>query len=363
MPKNQSMPPSAPVHPWEDTKNPWVRVHLDYAGPFMGKMFLIVIDSFSKWMDVFPLANSNSRITIESLRTCFATHGLPQICVTDNGTCFTSDQFKYFLEINGIRHVTSAPYHPATNGCAERAVRTFKNTIKKLKTEESINTTVNRFLFSYRITPQTTTGKSPSELLMNRKLNSRLHILKPDVVTTKSVISIPRCFEVNNEVWVRNYGKGDKWITGKIVCRTGPISYKVLTDVGELRKHVDQIRRNNITEMNHPIEQEPIETPTPIENRRPIEAEYPSSTTEPSFPTSPQLSQPTSPQSSGPPPSSSPPLSLSPPPPPSMSSPLISPSPVISPTTSLPPVASPSFVSLPPRQRKPPKYLQDYDTS
>ena len=163
--KHQSMPPSAPVHHWENTKNPWVRVHIDYAGPFMGKMFLIIIDSYSKWMDVFPVNNATTSVTIECLRTCFSTHGLPQMCVSDNGTCFTSDKFKHFLDMNGIRHITSAPYHPATNGCAERAVRTFKSAMVKSNSKESIQTIVNRFLFAYRITPQTVTGKAPSELL------------------------------------------------------------------------------------------------------------------------------------------------------------------------------------------------------
>ena len=54
----------------------------------------------------------------------FATHGLPEMLVTDNASYFTSQEFQDFAKLNGIRHVTSAPYHPAPNGLAERAVQT-----------------------------------------------------------------------------------------------------------------------------------------------------------------------------------------------------------------------------------------------
>ena len=51
---HQSIFPSAPVHPWERTNNPWVSLYIDYLGPFMGKMFLVIVDSCSKWVEVFP---------------------------------------------------------------------------------------------------------------------------------------------------------------------------------------------------------------------------------------------------------------------------------------------------------------------
>ena len=54
--------------------------------------------------------------TIQHLRSVFATHGLPEILVTDNNSIFTSEEFKLFTKQNSIRHVTSAPYHPVFNG-------------------------------------------------------------------------------------------------------------------------------------------------------------------------------------------------------------------------------------------------------
>ena len=63
--ENKESPPEAPLHPWEWPYKPWVRLHLDYACPFLGKMFLIVMDAHSKWMEAFPMDTSTSSATIE----------------------------------------------------------------------------------------------------------------------------------------------------------------------------------------------------------------------------------------------------------------------------------------------------------
>ena len=110
--------------------------------------------------------STSSQATIKALRPIFATHGLPEIIVSDNGSAFTSEEFQEFVKQNGIRHLRSAPYHPASNGLAERAVQTFKNAMKKATTSD-LETHLTRFLFQCRITPHTTTGVSPAELLMD----------------------------------------------------------------------------------------------------------------------------------------------------------------------------------------------------
>ena len=173
-------PPEAPLHPWEWPATPWSRIHMDYAGPFMGKMFLVIIDAHSKWMDVHPMSSSTANATIEKLRVTFATLGLPETVVTDNGSAFTSAEFQEFMHQNGVKHIRTAPYHPASNGLAERAVQTFKSAVKRM-TSGTVETKVSRFLFKYRITPHSTTGISPAELIMGRPLRSHLALLQPDL--------------------------------------------------------------------------------------------------------------------------------------------------------------------------------------
>ena len=89
-------------------------------------------------------------------------------------------EFGDFLKQNGIRHIRTAPYHPASNGLAERAVQTFKEGMKKMS-GGSVETRVSEFLARYRITPQTSTGVSPAELLLGRKPRSRLDLDYPEI--------------------------------------------------------------------------------------------------------------------------------------------------------------------------------------
>ena len=124
---NQPVLPSAPLHPWSWPTRRWSRLHIDYAGPFQRNMFLVVINDHSKWIETFPVQSATSNITIDKLRRLFAQFGLPEVIVSDNGSCMSvHEEFESFLCANGINHITSAPYHPASNGLAERAVQIVK---------------------------------------------------------------------------------------------------------------------------------------------------------------------------------------------------------------------------------------------
>ena len=147
-------PATAPLHSWEWPSEPWSRLHLDFAGPFLGQMYLVIVDAHSKWLDVQIMPDITSARTIEKLRIVFATHGLPRKVVTDNGSSFTSEEFQSFMSANGITHITTAPYPPSSNGLAERAVQTFKRGLK-CTTGDSIQERLSKFLFTYRITPST----------------------------------------------------------------------------------------------------------------------------------------------------------------------------------------------------------------
>ena len=112
---NQGNPAAAPSHPWEIPTEPWMRIHMDFAGPFLGKMFLIVVDAYSKWLEVSVMNESTSTSTVSKLRQMFSTHGLPQVSVSDNGPAFVGEEFKTFLKKNGIKHMCTVPYitqHP-----------------------------------------------------------------------------------------------------------------------------------------------------------------------------------------------------------------------------------------------------------
>ena len=108
-----------------------------------------------------------------------------QSMVFQNNLCQIAD----FMKVNGIKHIRSAPYHPSTNGLAERFVQTFKRAMKtSAQDEPNLNTRLSQFLLGYRSTPHATTNVSPGELFLQRKLRTRFDLLKPNVesvVTTK----------------------------------------------------------------------------------------------------------------------------------------------------------------------------------
>ena len=145
---SRKMPPVVPLHPWVKPDHPLSRVHIDYAGPFEGTMFLFLIDAHSRWLEIHPTTMSTSNATIELLRKSFSALGIPDTIVSDNEANFTSNEFAAFLKENGMRHVRSAPYHPASNGIVEWAVQTFKEGMKRLKSGY-VNTRVTRFLLRY----------------------------------------------------------------------------------------------------------------------------------------------------------------------------------------------------------------------
>ena len=232
--QSRNKPPIAPLHHWEWPERPWVRLHIDYAGPCFGKYFLILIDSHSKWLEVHPVNAATAAATIDKLRVIFSTHGLPEMIVSDNGTVFTSKEFSDFMTYNGITHVKSSPYHPSINGLAERAVQTFKTGLKKL-TEGTLESKLSHFLFHYRLTPQTTTGQSPAELLLGRRIKSHLDLLHTNAKT--KVLQALQWQKLNHdksttarvfdEVFVRNHQGTPTWLEGIVTDITGPLSYKI----------------------------------------------------------------------------------------------------------------------------------------
>ena len=249
----QKDPPVAPLHPWLQPNRPWTRVHIDYAGPLEGKMFLLITDAHSRWLEIHPTSTSTSSATIELLRKSFASLGLPEVVVSDNATAFTSYEFTQFLKLNGIRHVRTPPYHPASNGLVERTVQTFKEGFKRLM-KGSLNTRLARFLFKYRMTPHSSTGVSPAELMFGRKLRSQLDLLRPDAARadqqaqdrrreTHDRRAKQRNFTVGDNVYARNYRDGPKWLPGVLCQMEGSVLFQVkLHDGRIMRRHVDQLR-------------------------------------------------------------------------------------------------------------------------
>ena len=174
--EHQHMPAKAPNHPWMVPEKPWSRLHLDHAMNFMGTNWLVLIDAYSKYPCIHPVSSTSIKATTELLEQDFAHFGYPHTVVTDNATSFVSEEFQAWCKERGITHLTGAPYHPATNGAAERLVQTFKQSLTKSSLPP--RAAVLEFLMQYRRTPLAS-GYSPSEILNGRQIRCKIDVLLP----------------------------------------------------------------------------------------------------------------------------------------------------------------------------------------
>lgn len=90
----QSSPEKAELIPWKSSNAVWSRIHIDYAGPVRDFYLLVVIDSYSKFVEVFKTKQITSAFTIDKMRELFSRYGLIDSLVSDNGRQFTSKEFK-----------------------------------------------------------------------------------------------------------------------------------------------------------------------------------------------------------------------------------------------------------------------------
>jgi len=173
-------PPKVIVHPWENPKVNWERIHIDYAGPFQNHYFLICVDAKSKWLEIRLSKTAPTTIsTINHLKDIFSTHGFPEVLVSDNASIFTSEEFKVFCTACEIFQKFIAPGHSATNGLAERNVQTFKRHLTSVMNEPGLLLEkIRKIVFRYRATPLAN-GKSPAELYLNRQIRIELDALLP----------------------------------------------------------------------------------------------------------------------------------------------------------------------------------------
>ena len=128
----------------------------------------MAVDAYSKWPEIVKMSSTTAAQTITVLCQVFMTHGIPEQLASDNGPQF---KFADFCKANGIKHIRVSPYHPASNGLAERMVQTFKQSMKKTtKDGVPLQQRLANFLLTYRMTPQAMRNLAPCELLMGRAL-------------------------------------------------------------------------------------------------------------------------------------------------------------------------------------------------
>ncbi|UYV73818.1 K02A2.6-like [Cordylochernes scorpioides] len=209
--ESADMPPSM-ITEWTWPEKPWHRLHLDLAGPFMGRMFLVIVDAYTKWLKIFILRDIASKTIVDCLRQVFGRFGLPEFLVTDNGRQFVSREMEEFTRMNGIRHTKTSPYNPSTNGAF----------------------------------PQSVLKESPAELLMKRRLKSRFSNLMPKMDMKgegfPDALRKQEHFKIGSDVYFRNYAAGPKWKIGTILKLLSCRHYLIGYEGQSLKRHINQLR-------------------------------------------------------------------------------------------------------------------------
>lgn len=178
-------PVPEPMKRRELPSGPWQHVAIDFLGPLpSGHYLFVVVDYFSRYIEVEIMTKTDTSETIKRLNLIFARFGLPLSITADNGPQFSSEEFRVFCDTNNIKLISTTPYWPQQNGEVERQNRSL---LKRLTISQATNADwieeLNKYLLMYRSSPHSTTKKTPSEMLLGYNIRDRL----PSIYQPKDV--------------------------------------------------------------------------------------------------------------------------------------------------------------------------------
>ena len=172
---NNSTPP-VPLQPNLLPERPWQKVHADFKGPIADTYYMhLVIDQYSKYAEVDILKSTKFEKLKPSLDCIFATHGIPEEFSCDNGPPYNGEEIRQYAREIGMLFNPVTPEDPQCNGFAENFVKTLCKLIHtSCAANKDPREELQNFLLHYRATPHLSTGRSPAEMLMNRRIRTKL---------------------------------------------------------------------------------------------------------------------------------------------------------------------------------------------
>ena len=177
----RSQVPKEPLQPHDIPEGPWRKFGIDYF-TFDGNSYVLICDYFSKFPFLYRAKTSFWSLR-DRLIDLFSIEGYPDEIVSDNGPPFQSKEFAKFLSGLGIKHTTSSPGYPRSNGFIERHIQTVKNMLSKSSNTQSFQ----EVLADLRTTRIGTGLPSPAEILHGRNLTTRAQA-EIDIKAIRSVL-------------------------------------------------------------------------------------------------------------------------------------------------------------------------------
>lgn len=149
-------------------RKPWEILATDIFF-LLGKQYVIIVDTYSKYIEIDKLNDVKVETTIKSLKKIFAGHGIPRILYSDSGTQYSNSKFKQFANEWSFKHIMTTSIHHQSNGLAERHIQTVKRILKKIVQEGK---DVDLGLLQLRNIPIDASGVIPAELLYGRRVRN-----------------------------------------------------------------------------------------------------------------------------------------------------------------------------------------------
>ena len=181
---NQKIP-KAPLIPIPIVKEPFQEVVIDIVGPLprtrSGHEYLLtIIDRMSHYPEAIPVRSIRSPRIVEELIGFFTKFGMPKVIQSDCGSNFVSKYFQEKMTELGIKHVTSSPYHPESQGIVERFHQTLKSMLKKfcLENETEWDKEIPYVLFAFRSVPGEAVNYSPFQLIFGHSVRGPLDVVR-----------------------------------------------------------------------------------------------------------------------------------------------------------------------------------------
>uniref|UniRef100_A0A8D8LZQ7 Uncharacterized protein K02A2.6 n=1 Tax=Cacopsylla melanoneura TaxID=428564 RepID=A0A8D8LZQ7_9HEMI len=230
--------------------------------------YLVVVDYFSKWLEICKLRTKTCSEIISKLKPIFSNFGVPLRCISDNSP-FDSQEIKEFCKSYNIEWITTSPLHSKSNGMAEKAV-----CIAKLIVKKSLDLKIDYLdlLSEYRATTIPSIGFSPSQILLGRLIRTKIHVsknkLKPVKVKTKEIKNKLINNQNKNKVYYDSSARKEEtfvpnqkvlvydnkiWVPGVVVKKLkSPRSYLVHFNGRVLRRNSIYIKKTKV-ELNNSV--------------------------------------------------------------------------------------------------------------
>ena len=204
--------PSQPKEPLQSREAPsraFQEIHADFC-EFDGNKFLVVVDGYSGWPSLFHFGtHATTNNLINEMRHLFCQTAVPETLFTDGGPQFTSSAFQAFLRRWGVRHTTSSPHYPCSNGRAEAAVKQIKKILRgaSYQSGQLDRDAVAEALLLYKNTPLYD-GRVPAKMVFGRHVRDTLpaHRRNFDGEWKREMDEMEKFDEVHEKV-ERNYNR------------------------------------------------------------------------------------------------------------------------------------------------------------